>query len=296
MYSIQDLKIAIDEPSYFAAETNRLFHRHIYNNVKNQHKSATNIFTEEWDNLIILDACRYDIFEKFANLPGQLESRISLGSTSKEFMRANFANKKLYDTVYVSANGWYEKLRDDMNSDIYRFVHTDRDIMGGLTTKPETVTQTAIKLFEKHPNKRFIIHYMQPHQPYLGPTGESINHRNELFSTVKSDGLSDEKLQKAYCENLDLVLNEVSKLIDHVEGKTVITADHGELLGEQIGPLPIQDYGHPIGVYVDELVKVPWHIYEKGDREIMSAKHPYSDEREDLDEINQQLSDLGYKV
>jgi hypothetical protein len=37
---------------------------------------------EDWDTLLILDACRYDLFAEEVPFGGRLESRISLGSSS----------------------------------------------------------------------------------------------------------------------------------------------------------------------------------------------------------------------
>ncbi len=55
------------------------------------------IFSEPWDNLIILDACRYDVFEevfKKRNMKGKLEYRISRGSWTVEFLLENFGDEK----------------------------------------------------------------------------------------------------------------------------------------------------------------------------------------------------------
>src|SRR6056297_529711 len=53
---------------------------------------GTRVMDEDWDNLIILDACRYDMFAEQVDLDGELESRISLGSTSEEFLEQNFGD------------------------------------------------------------------------------------------------------------------------------------------------------------------------------------------------------------
>ena len=53
-----------------------------------------NIFHEDWDNLIILDACRYDYFKQLNDMDGELEYRISRGSQSREFMRGNFQGQR----------------------------------------------------------------------------------------------------------------------------------------------------------------------------------------------------------
>ena len=34
---------------------------------------------EDWDNLVILDACRYDMFKKLNTINGKLEYKISIG-------------------------------------------------------------------------------------------------------------------------------------------------------------------------------------------------------------------------
>ena len=60
------------------------------------------------------------------------------------------------------------------------------------------------------------------------------------------------RIKKAYAENLKFVLEYLKKLICNLQGKIVITADHGEAFGEK-GVL-----GHPYGVHIRELVEVPW--------------------------------------
>jgi len=39
---------------------------------------------------------------------------------------------------------------------------------------------------------------------------------------------------EAYNENLDIVLTEIEALLDELDGKSVITADHGNLVGERL--------------------------------------------------------------
>lgn len=39
----------------------------------------------------------------------------------------------------------------------------------------------------------------------------------------------------------------------------------GELLGDRCRPIPVTEYGHYHGLYMDELVKVPWHVHRTGD-------------------------------
>jgi hypothetical protein len=290
-----NIETALNDPSRLAVEVNRLYHRRL--NSIDHNPRGTNVLEEEWDNLIILDACRFDAFERYApDLPGETEARTSLGSTTREFIRANFRGKKLYDTVYVSANGWYQILREDLESDIFRFLYCDRDALDGLTSTPKTVTDTAVSTLEEHPNKRFIVHYMQPHQPYIGQSAKRISHEGALLPTVKKNNISRGELRTLYDENLRLVLEEVEHLLETLEGKTVITADHGEYLGERQRPIPVREYGHPLGIYTDELVTVPWHTFTNGSREIMSAGESYDESKDEDSSVESHLKALGYKL
>jgi len=47
-------------------------------------------------------------------------------------------------------------------------------------------------------------------------------------------------------------------------GKTVITSDHGNYIGERPSPIPIQEYGPSRGLYDEPMVRVPWLVYEDG--------------------------------
>lgn len=67
---------------YAPIEVNNLIFRARYG-------EGTNVMSEDWDTLILLDACRYDMFADDASLDGRLESRISRGFTSEEFLDQN---------------------------------------------------------------------------------------------------------------------------------------------------------------------------------------------------------------
>jgi hypothetical protein len=61
----------------------------------------------------------------------------------------------------------------------------------------------------------------------------------------------------AYKENLRHVLKNVEDLLEIINGKTVITSDHGNLIGDRLSPIPVRGYGHPSGLRAPELVKDP---------------------------------------
>jgi hypothetical protein len=294
MYDLESLLTGLRYPSKIISEVNRLYSQRRYGVRYNPR--GMDVFEEDWDNLIVLDACRYDEFECRADLPGKLESRTSRASTTHQFIRGNFAGRTLEEVVYVSANGWFASLEDEIDAEVHEFIHVERDAVDGLTSRPETVTETALDAAEEYPNKRLIVHYMQPHQPYLGPTGQRMNHDGALYQTIENNDVSREDVVHAYRENLDLVIEEVERLVHELQGKNVVTADHGELLGERTEPIPISYYGHPDGVYVDELVTVPWLVYHNGERKEIVAEEAASRDDYDSEAVDEQLRSLGYKL
>ena len=88
----------------------------------------------------------------------------------------------------------------------------------------------------------------------------------------------------------------VERVIENVRGKCVVTSDHGQMFGERLFPIPVRAYGHPLGLYSEELVKVPWHIFEDGSRrEITAEKRSGTTDAETNEELaRERLRDLGY--
>jgi hypothetical protein len=222
-------------------------------------------------------------------------------------VKANFSDKKLPDTVYISANSWYLKLKEELNSELHSFIDLQSDVSDIEwiseelnVVAPSTVTRSAKQASETYPNKRLLIHYLQPHHPFIGSTGqEYFNHQSSsLFDVVKNaeKEITRKEVWQAYVETLDIVLDEVTELLPELEGRTVITADHGEMLGERHDFVPVRDYGHHRGIYNEPTVKVPWHIVESDPRKEIISDVPEESEPVDMEQINDHLEDLGYKL
>jgi hypothetical protein len=111
MAGLRKLRLAVEDPDLAVRELYRAYHRRLYTRSRNA--DGIDVFEQDWDNLIVLDACRFDVFAAVADsLPGTLERRTSQAATTPEFVRANFGGRDLHDTVYVTQNTWYLKLRD----------------------------------------------------------------------------------------------------------------------------------------------------------------------------------------
>ena len=295
--------------SKFPLRINRWYHsdfgRHEFN------PDGVDMMNEDWDNLLILDACRYDTFAEVSDLPGTLERRESRASTTDEFMRVNVDGRDLRDTVYVTASPSVYAT-DDVDARFYHIEHVwadDWDPELG-TVHPAAVTERAIEAHERYPNKRLLVHYLQPHYPFIGETGRQEFRYDGYEEPLDPDGdtekfwdtvgtrindVSTDTVWTAYVENLETALPHVKELLTTVEGTSVVTADHGEMIGERAYPVPNKLHGHPGGLYTPELVHVPWLTYTNGTRRRIVSEEPDSD-RDEIDDtvVRKRLADLGY--
>lgn len=305
-YNIQNFKSALRNPTRFGREIERVLSKQIFESVNG---SGIDVMEEDWDNLIILDACRHDHFSEYCSMEGAYNTVISKGNDSKSFIQNNFADRDLHDTIYVTANPFVESIRDDVFHKVeYEslFDEWDEELN---TITPDVVASYTIENHRQYPNKRLIAHFMQPHAPYIGEKGRKLSSegdfgkfegeliRNEGFdiashsipSSISKGIITEEELIEIYIENLNIVLNEVDNMLGELNGKTVITSDHGELLGERL--FGRKRYGH--GRYhTEELRRVPWFIVDSDNR-----RNLVSDEPEGFDTIDnreERLENLGY--
>ncbi|WP_232833701.1 hypothetical protein [Saliphagus sp. LR7] len=257
---------------------------------------------EDWDNLIILDACRFDTFYNnniYDEEPKQVHSN---SCHTTEFLENNFS-KQNHDTVYVTASPQVVGYEENFHR-VYHVWDTHWDEEHA-TVLPQDVNQVAIDAAETHPNKRLIIHYMQPHYPFIGPTADQIGvhgtftggQRQQQYASVwdllSAGKVDSETVKKAYEENLQIILPYVQELTDTLIGKTVVTSDHGNLFGKRVTRLPIKIEAHPPGVPDPELTAVPWLELPYSSRKEIVAESPDSIEKTARN-VTERLRDLGY--
>lgn len=269
------------------------------------------VMAEDWDNLILLDACRYDYFESQINIEGELKSAISRGGHSWEFMQGNFVGREFHDTIYVTANPHVEKLSDGTFFKIKPLLNKWDEDLG--TVLPEEVVKAAVAAHSNWPNKRLIVHFMQPHHPFIGLTANKVREEfnirgynnwvahekkegqrtgTRMYTLVEEGKIPLSTVHNAYSESLDIVLNKTNDLLSNIQGKTVISADHGEMLGERSLFKP--EYGHPHGVYNTELKKVPWFIISSNSRREITTGEPQETIQLDDNIVRDRLEALGY--
>lgn len=273
-----------------------------------------NITEEDWDYLIVLDACRFDFFEDVYEefLSGSLEKKKSRGSSTLDWLVNSFPGQ--YDIAYYSANPYINSKGVPLNrskwgascgynwNPIEHFSEIIDVWDFGWEKELGTVHPRALNeaFHSNGHDKKSIIHYMQPHAPYISAgSGRKLKRIREGFEKSNSNGadgnssglmswfrsglenylegreivmkiamLLDLKmetifnevskngmkntLEKYYKNNLRIVLKYVSMLLEDLDGKIIVTADHGEAFGEK------GVWEHHAETPIPVLTEVPW--------------------------------------
>lgn len=259
------------------------------------------VMDEDWDVLVVLDACREDLFREVVGVDrfDAYETRYSAGGATAEWAKKNFAGQAMTDTVYVTGNPVVSR---GVRTAFHAFVEVWREAfdedLG--TVPPDRVTDAALKAAEGNPDKRLVVHYLQPHYPFIGYPDlryATFGQTDEVNVSDTKEGASDvwEALElglvdhdtvcNAYADNLRHVMDSVEDLLAEVDGTTVITSDHGNLLGERVTSLRIPMYGHPPRIHHPALREVPWAV--------IRGKNTVADRQPEA-EIEDQLESLGY--
>src|SRR6056297_1142886 len=139
--------------------------------IDGMYEYGTPVFEREWDVLVILDACRADMMQAVADeydLDG--EGIYSNASYSKSWMERNFTPQ--YDdekrkTAYVTGNPFSaEAVQADEFADLREVWRYTWDSEVG-TIHPRPITDHAVDVWRDHAPNRMIVHYMQPHGPFV---------------------------------------------------------------------------------------------------------------------------------
>lgn len=284
---------------------------------------------EDWDYLLVLDACRYNYFEKVYDdyFEGELEEIISPGTETSEWCRKVFT-EKYDDVVYVSGNPRINSSMEIKGFDSKTHFHEVVDVWDWGwdsergTVLPDVINDSIFDSARKYPDKRIIGHYMQPHAPYLslGPLDVPENKgvgkvdpsrkskirklgswftrwigqkhiwkvreffgrepNSPIYSVLKKVG--EDRLKGLYMNNLKKAMDGIAEVRRNLDGKIVVTSDHGELLGEG------GNFGHYANTSEEALRNVPWfYLSEVRENEFESVTPNRSKLRSKIESLKQ---------
>lgn len=277
------------------------------------HIGGWNIYEDDWDLLIILDACRADLFQEVALqydwLPDEIEMRRSVGPATRNWMQRTFTDEysdEIAKTDYIVSNAYSEVLLnpDDFRllDEVHRYAWDDE--YGTVRARP--VTERAIDVHRSRNPERQLVHYLPPHFPsipdYLGYNmhRENFEHADSaegiswdgVWPAAGAGEVSADRVWEAYRANLEYVLNDIEVLLQNIDAdRVIVTSDHGNALGEW------WTWGHPPSTYVPVNRRVPYVELEASDEGTLEPEL----EREAIRgedgasrDVQDRLKDLGY--
>lgn len=261
------------------------------------------VYGQDWDVLVVLDACRPDTLEEVAGkydfLPSTVGTTFSLGSSSWPWMARNFTaefSSEMTETAYVVSNPFSDEYLSadefQLLDEVWRYAWDDE--LGTIRARP--VTERAIEVARSIGPERLIVHYMQPHFPsvpqhlgYATDLDEWGTHWDSPWDDVREGKVDKSDLLDAYRANLEYVLDDVAILLRSIDAeRVVISADHGNAFGEW------GVWGHPQEP-LPVLRRVPWVVTQARDSGEYVPDAEYQQHR-DVDEgvKSERLRALGY--
>jgi hypothetical protein len=292
-----------------------------YYTLTTRYPLGTNIYERDWDLLLVLDACRVDALREVApeyDFIETVDSIWSVGSSSHEWICKTFTNEHreaISETALITSNPFFPQVLEDrtfppknysiplmwadwdvVDGDAFaKYLHVHRHDYDDYFPEapPQVMTDYAIDAARSQSFERMVVHYLQPHTPYIAGAYEQerplTDVENDPWTALANGVATVEEVEALYLENLRLVLDSIETLLSNIDAPdVVITADHGELFGE------LGLYGHPEGFVHPDLKKVPWATAtasDSGDRtpEVDEARQLATDV-----DTKQRLADLGY--
>lgn len=261
-------------------------------------KMSTPIWDTDFDVCLVLDACRYDLWnEVIGNGKGNVtsmadyvvehplsehtDSKWSVGAASPEWLSKTFARK--YDetvarTGYVTANPFSGKQGTEkafLDAAVFPlqdrdFAHLDevwRDAWPMSeempTVAPATVTERAMWAYENKDMERLVVHYMQPHTPFKKRPEWTAGWELDGFGTGGGKGKNDwHKVRDGEIPK-DEFWNAYAANLEWVlhEVETWINKTDASILVTSDHGNAMGEYsqwGHPPGSANPAIRKVPW--------------------------------------
>lgn len=266
--------------------------------VSRMYEGGDNVYSHDWDVLVILDACRVDLLEEVAaeyEFLTDIRSVQSVGSNSEEWLEKTFTPRLRWQTrrtACVTANPFSDSRLNETDfcalDEVWRYAWDDD--LG--TVPPQPVSDAAIAHWRTDECERMIVHYMQPHFPSIprqelgvGTPGKAEPY---VWEELRKGRLSEADAWDAYRENLRYVLDHVKLVVRSIDAERVaISADHANSFGSW------GLYGHPRAP-IKAIRTVPWCETSARNVSGYEPSETGKDVSVDDQEVRSRLRALGY--
>lgn len=250
------------------------------------------IESTDWDVLIILDACRYDVLADIAE-GAAIERAVSPATATPQFLEAALERGVFDETTYVSANPQTDGRRP--GNDITHVQLYDDGWDEVLSTVPPSEVYRAVRE-QLGAGSRVVAHTLQPHYPHICTVGDGpgpvpgglhpaihdIDERH-LQSVLANGAVGLGLARRSYRASVRFAWDRAFEFAGDLvadDYTVAITADHGEVFG---------DWGfveHPIDIPIAALTNVPW---------VVVAPHQGTTDTGPARSVEDRLADLGYR-
>jgi hypothetical protein len=207
-------------------------------------------YGDKYSVAIVFDACRYDLFNQYHEeyLTGELHEAWSPACHTYGWVRRSLmghypnitviGGHPLFNSKGVPVHGWTatKHFSPENIIDVWDFGYSDD--LG--TIDPNIVVEAAL---EHADQEKLLIWFLQPHCPYVGRTKLTKFHpyaRGDLNKDLQywmTEQLEQGRITADYLwvvhrDNMLAAFEATKKLGEAFSDDVIITADHGELLGE----------------------------------------------------------------
>ena len=233
----------------------------------------------QWNTLVVMDACRYDKLHRVA--PELAQEQVLAGANVTYRWINRFANQfRGEDILFFTANPVCDReLQNHLRKgllhwEIVPLYRTHWGTWGDCdapTVHPRDVVRAVMDYTTLYGQPhRMVVWFMQPHAPYIGTNAipyqtwgggmdDELTKQVKKMSVLKRAFLAGEvtarQVELAYEGNVDVVVKEVRALLPELRGRTIVTADHGEMLGEH------GEIEHSAPPIYPELMTVPLSVH-----------------------------------
>jgi hypothetical protein len=283
---------------------------------------GVDVFEHDWDLLVVLDGCRWDLMTEVVDEYDYVESArpvMSCASQSREWLQKTFMDPpRGIDRFRTTASLLREPANSDLVGDRWRmdpdragrtayvtwnvfaefmdtewfgeYVLAGRDAWGEDTAlvPPRAITDQTIRVLRESDHERTIAHYMQPHAPFR--TGDTTEVEGTVWQRIQRGEKDREEAWSEYRDNLRWVLDDLEMLLENVDAENVVvTSDHGNAIGR------FGCYGHRLHVPVPAIKRVPWLTATATETGSYEPGVEVETEAVASEDVKKRLEQLGYR-